>query len=73
MGVNKKPEIHDGREFFAYYFEVPMMHEDWHKAEEEGLVYIGYLRIGPDYWDDRMIFCKPEDKEIAHEWFVNQY
>lgn len=71
--MNRKAELHEGKEFFAYYFEVPMFHEDWHKAAEEGLIYIGYLRLGPDYWDDKMVLVKAEDKALAHEWFVNQY
>ena len=73
MGVNKQAEIHDGKEFFAYYFEVPMMHEDWHKAEEDSLVFIGYMRIGPDHWDDKMVLVNSEDEKLALEWFVNQY
>lgn len=53
-------------------FSNPMLHEDWHKAEELGLVYARYSHYGPDYWDDELIFCKPEDlaKVVAYnvEW-----
>jgi hypothetical protein len=73
MGLVKEAQIYDGKEFFAYYFEVPMMHEDWHKAEQEGLAFVGYMQIGPDYWNDRMVFSKPEDEKLAKDWFVKQY
>jgi hypothetical protein len=43
------------------FFDVPMFHEDWHTAETLGLVYSHYNHEGPDYWDDSMVFCKPED------------
>jgi hypothetical protein len=57
-----------GKEFDIYSFSNPMFHEDWHKVEETGLVYLYYAHNGPDYWDDEMIFCKGEDKEIAKKW-----
>lgn len=59
---------HEGKEIELTSFDVPMFHEDFHKAEEAGLVYAFYERNGPDYWDDKMVFCKPEDKEDVLKW-----
>ena len=47
----------------------PMFHEDWHKAEELGLVYVRYCHEGPDVQDDEMVFCKAEDKEKVEKWY----
>ena len=45
-----------GRDIQIALFAVPMMHEDWHEAEEAGFVYVTYQHEGPDYWDDSMVF-----------------
>jgi len=58
----------EGKEFNIYFFRNPMFHEDWHQAEELGLVYLYYSHDGPDYWDDSLVFCKKEDEEIAKAW-----
>lgn len=57
----------DGKPLKLYTFSNPMMHEDWHKAEAEGLVYAYYLHHWPDYWDDELVFCKEEDLELAEQ------
>ena len=54
-------------------FDVPMMHEDWHKAEALGLVFAWYCHIGPDYWDDCMTFCAPEHKEAVQGYLSRSY
>jgi len=54
-------------EIKCWNFDVPMMHKDFHEAEEMGLKYFMYVRVGPDYWDDYMMFIKPEDMEKAEE------
>ena len=70
----EKEDIGGGKIIELTYFSVPMYHEDWHRAEELGIVYAHYSHQGPDYWDDSMVFCKPEDKEAygkyteAHSW-----
>ena len=51
------------KKYDVWDFGAPMMHEDWHKAEEMGLVYLEYAHHGSDYWDDQMLFCRPEDLE----------
>jgi hypothetical protein len=49
-------------------FDVPMLHKDWHTAESLGLVYAFYNHVGPDYWDDEMVFCAPEHKDAVKKW-----
>jgi len=58
----------EDHEFNLFHFDNPMFHENWHQAEEMGLVYLYYAHHGPDYWDDALVFCKKEDKEIAKKW-----
>ena len=68
--MNKKPRYEvtvDGKPLSLWTFNNPMMHEDWHAAEEAGLVYAYYMHHGPDYWDDELVFCKPEDYERAKQ------
>ena len=64
-------EQYQGTSFDVYYFDNPMMHEDWHAVEEMGLVYIGFIHNGPDYWDDYLAFTKVENKEIGDKWQEN--
>ncbi len=64
----KHEEIQDGKKFDLYTFGNPMVHEDWHKAEELGLEYVGYLSEGNDYWDHSMIFVKKGDFEVGRKW-----
>ncbi len=59
-----------GRDIQIALFAVPMMHEDWHEAEEAGFVYVTYQHEGPDYWDDSMVFSKPEDKKVVADAFT---
>jgi hypothetical protein len=42
----KEVDIGGGKKIEITYFDNPMMHEDWHKAEAAGLVYSRYE--GPD-------------------------
>lgn len=65
----KDNESKEENKITTFYFDVPMYHEDWHKADEMGLVYLGYNHVGPDYWDDEMIFVKKEDEEIGNKWW----
>ena len=67
-GPETETVVHNGTELELTYFNVPMLHEDFHKAERMGLVYSHYDHQGPDYWDDAMVFCKPEHKEIVEAW-----
>lgn len=64
----EKTDIGEGRIIEVTYFDVPMHHEDWHKAEELGLVYSHYSYQGPDYWDDSMVFVKSADKEAFDKY-----
>lgn len=67
--MSKKETVEfKGTKFEVFYFSNPMFHEDWHKAEEMGLVYVDFLHNGPDYWDDEMVFCKKEHEKLAEEW-----
>jgi len=50
------------------YFQNPMFHTDWHRAEDMGLVYSHYSHQGPDYWDDSLVFVKPDDKEAYDKY-----
>lgn len=59
---------HNGKTFDIYMFSNPMFHEDWHTAEDMGLVYLHYDCSGNDYWDHTMDFVKKEDKELADDW-----
>lgn len=54
----------DGIEIPFHYFQNPMFHEDWHEAEELGLVYIRYNHHGPDYWDDELLLV-PKEHEVV--------
>jgi len=53
-----------------YSFNVPMMHEDWHEADELGLVYVGFDDSGNDYWDMEMVFTTKEFAEETKEWWI---
>lgn len=53
-----------------YYFNVPMMHEDWHEAEELGLKYVGFDSSGNDYWDYCMYFVEEEKQEEVSDWWL---
>ena len=62
--------------FEAYFFNVPMMHEDWHTADELGLMYVGYIENGPNYWDDNMVFTHKEHPNyhtLAEKWLNDFY
>jgi hypothetical protein len=65
--VSEIEEI-NGEKVELYYFTNPMLHEDWHKAEELGLEYVMFIRNGPDYWDDTLCFCKIGYKDIVNAW-----
>ena len=69
MSYETETQNFDSELVTVYYFENPMYHEDWHKAEEMQLVYIRYIQYGPDFWDDRLMFV-PANKEkivVEHE------
>ena len=59
-------------ELEIFSFPNPMSHEDWHKAEEMGLVFLAYFHHGPDYWNDDLAFVKKERKEAAEKWSDSQ-
>ena len=67
----KKKDIGDGKIIEITYFDNPMTHDDWHKAEGMGLIYSHYNHEGPDYWDDSLVFCKVEDEE-SYEKFIKE-
>ena len=72
--MNIESVKHDGEEFQVAFFDVPMDHEDFHKAEEAGFtVYLGYNRNGPDYWDDTMMLCKEADSVVAKKWSAEEW
>ncbi len=60
--------LKSGSSLTLYYFDVPMFHDNWHCADKEGLVYVNYNNLGPDYWDAKMEFVKAEDKELHKLW-----
>jgi len=56
-----KEKFKDGSvEIEVAVFNVPMCHEDFHEAEGLGMVYAAFVNNHQDYWDDCIIFCKPE-------------
>ena len=69
---SQEVEFNDGRKTEATFFDVPMMHEDWHEAEKAGLKYAGYLWNGPDYWDASMVFATPNKVKAAEEWLAEE-
>ena len=56
-------------EIEVYIYDNPMTHSDWHEVEQNELVQAVYLHHGPDYWDDELVFCKPDDKDIVFDYF----
>lgn len=58
----------NGEKVELVFFENPMLHEDWHKAEELELEYVYYAHHGPDYWDDKLVFCPKGRKQLVREW-----
>ncbi len=58
----------DGVSIPFHYFQNPMFHEDWHKAEKLGLVFIRYNQHGPDYWDDDLLFTPKEHEEAVKNY-----
>lgn len=52
-----------------YLFKNPMTHEDWHMADYYALEFVKYQHNGPDYWDDRLVFCEHEWYEKIKEYF----
>ncbi len=58
----------DGEQIALWYFSVPMFHVDWHIAEKLGIEYVYTTSDGGDYWDNDMVFTKPEnyDKVAAN-------
>lgn len=62
-------ENFEGQELVLYYFSVPMMHRDFHEAEDNGLVYIKFSADGNDYWDYNMIWAKKEQESLAKQYF----
>lgn len=63
----------NGEKIEVYYFDNPMFHEDWHRAEDLGLKYVQYNHYGPDYWDDTLIFTAEENFEIVKEYFKKSW
>jgi hypothetical protein len=63
----------NGQEVGIVVFDTPMSHEDWHEADRLGVVYCYYLHHGPDYWDDELVFSKPEFKEMLIKDHLEQW
>ncbi|MCH8851125.1 MAG: hypothetical protein IID41_00570 [Planctomycetes bacterium] len=68
--MKTKEDIKIGDEDVAIYvYSNPMSHADWHEAEAVGFVRAVYVHLGPDYWDDELIFCRPRHVEkVAVEY-----
>jgi len=64
---------YEGKPFDIYWFNVPMWHEDFHKAEELGLTYVYTDATGNDYWDYEMAWVKDDMEEIANKYFTSWY
>lgn len=61
----------DGKVIDVAIFSMPMFHADWHKVEDLGLEYVCSTSEGSDYWDNDMIFCKPENEEKVKGHFTD--
>jgi len=59
----------DGKEFDIYSYNVPMMHKDFHDAEDNNRVMMRFNADGNDYWDYTMEWVKKEDVEVAKVYF----
>lgn len=71
MNIPKKEIIKfNNKEIELYFFNNPMSHEDWHTVEKMGLIYLYYAYHGPDYWNNKFVFCKKEDYELAEKWYA---
>jgi len=68
--MKKETEKIDDEDIEIYYFDNPMFHEDWHKAEDLGLGYIQYNHHGPDYWDDTLSFCAKDKVEKVQKYYT---
>ena len=70
MTDSKRIIKYNGVEIEVHYYDAPLHHEDWHRAEDAGLVYVKYqhdVHVSKNTsFVERKIECEDCHTEIKH-------